>query len=138
MLLDCHDYLLILYVGGSTSCIRWRLIFAILGAMGMAIIYGLKVNLSVAIVAMLNHTNLESLSKGHGEGHSVAAAEDVEVCFNTTKKEPGKASSEARTGFVSKLVLTSGPLVAINIQDIAKKDIKSMNFDHDVTKLGDA
>ena len=29
---------------------------ATLGSMGMAIIYGLKVNLSVALVAMVNHT----------------------------------------------------------------------------------
>lgn len=33
-----------------------RYILAILGSIGMAIIYGLKVNLSVAMVAMLNHT----------------------------------------------------------------------------------
>ena len=35
-----------------------RYVTAVLGSMGMAIIYGLKVNLSVAIVAMVNHTAL--------------------------------------------------------------------------------
>lgn len=35
-----------------------RYILAILGSFGMAIIYGLKVNLSVAMVAMINHTAL--------------------------------------------------------------------------------
>ena len=59
-----------------------------MGAMGMAIIYGLKVNLSVAIVAMLNHTNLEAM-KGHGEGHGPSggesdATEDV-MCYNASK-----------------------------------------------------
>ena len=35
--------------------------FACLGAAGMAVVYGLKVNLSVAIVAMVNHTaNVEA------------------------------------------------------------------------------
>lgn len=35
-----------------------RYILAALGSIGMAIIYGLKVNLSVALVGMLNHTAL--------------------------------------------------------------------------------
>ena len=33
-----------------------RYVFAVLSSIGMAIIYGLKVNLSVAIVAMVNTT----------------------------------------------------------------------------------
>lgn len=39
-----------------------RYTFAVLGSIGFAIIYGLKVNLSVAIVAMVNHTALASAS----------------------------------------------------------------------------
>ena len=35
---------------------KFRYLFAVLGSAGMAIIYGLKVNLSVAIVAMVNQT----------------------------------------------------------------------------------
>ncbi|CAH2043320.1 unnamed protein product, partial [Iphiclides podalirius] len=35
-----------------------RYILAVLGSIGMAIIYGLKVNLSVAMVGMLNHTSI--------------------------------------------------------------------------------
>lgn len=38
------------------KCLPARYILAILGSIGMAIIYGLKVNLSVTMVAMLNHT----------------------------------------------------------------------------------
>jgi hypothetical protein len=43
--------------GGCADKCRWRLVFAILGCAGMAITYGLKVNLSVAIVAMVNQVS---------------------------------------------------------------------------------
>ncbi|XP_017768986.1 PREDICTED: putative inorganic phosphate cotransporter [Nicrophorus vespilloides] len=42
-------------------CGKWisaRYLLATLGSLGMAIVYGLKVNLSVAIVSMVNHTAL--------------------------------------------------------------------------------
>lgn len=53
-------------------CIKWRYIFAILGSMGMAIIYGLKVNLSVAIVAMVNHTAVAAMTdEKAGHEHDV-------------------------------------------------------------------
>ena len=41
---------------------RYRLLFALLASAGMAIIYGFKVNLSVAIVAMVNHTAIKESS----------------------------------------------------------------------------
>ena len=40
--------------------VKFRILFAILGSFGMAIIYGFKVNLSVAIVAMVNQTALKA------------------------------------------------------------------------------
>lgn len=43
------------------GCIPARYILAVMGSIGMAIIYGLKVNLSVTMVAMLNHSAI-----GHG------------------------------------------------------------------------
>lgn len=49
-----------------------RYILAVLGCVAFAIIYGLKVNLSVAIVGMVNHTATagkeESLSSHRTEG----------------------------------------------------------------------
>ncbi|KAL0821560.1 hypothetical protein ABMA28_005012 [Loxostege sticticalis] len=39
-----------------------RYVLAVLGSIGMAIVYGLKVNLSVAMVGMLNHTALKLTS----------------------------------------------------------------------------
>lgn len=68
-----------------------RYILAILGSIAMAIVYGLKVNLSVAMVAMLNHTaiklasdashknasilttNLTTIAHGGNEGESCAS-----------------------------------------------------------------
>lgn len=57
-----------------------RYILAILGSVGMAIIYGLKVNLSVAMVAMLNHTAIELLN----ENKTVAVATNVSISANQT------------------------------------------------------
>ncbi|XP_075980458.1 sialin-like [Anticarsia gemmatalis] len=54
-----------------------RYILAILGSIGMAIVYGLKVNLSVAMVGMLNHTALGR----HQENTSKPAA--PEECMPT-------------------------------------------------------
>ena len=45
-----------------------RYVFAALAGAGMAIIYGLKVNLSIAIVAMVNHTALATNTSSAGAG----------------------------------------------------------------------
>ncbi|XP_050084225.1 sialin isoform X1 [Anopheles aquasalis] len=59
------------------SLIPARYILAVLGSIAMAIIYGLKVNLSVAMVAMLNHSALAHHSAGHEMKHENADAEPV-------------------------------------------------------------
>lgn len=46
-----------------------RYILAILGSIAMAIVYGLKVNLSVAMVAMLNHTAIKLANSDVGFEH---------------------------------------------------------------------
>ncbi|XP_063386948.1 sialin [Cydia fagiglandana] len=48
-----------------------RYILAILGSIAMAIVYGLKVNLSVAMVGMLNYTAIKTL-EGDAGSHSAA------------------------------------------------------------------
>lgn len=68
----------------STACIPARYILSVLSSIGMAIIYGLKVNLSVAMVAMVNHTAIKSLasdSDNHG-GHVTLTniTRNVEEC----------------------------------------------------------
>ncbi|XP_045451418.1 sialin [Melitaea cinxia] len=50
-----------------------RYILAILGSIGMAIVYGLKVNLSVAMVGMLNHTAI------HHAVHNVKDEDNLTV-----------------------------------------------------------
>ena len=42
------------HISVSAGCLKWRLVFSFLSCIGMAIIYGLKVNLSITIVAMVN------------------------------------------------------------------------------------
>lgn len=57
---------------------------AILGSIGLAIIYGFKVNVSVAIVAMVNHTAVR-YSAMHDELKSVNANLIItEVCQDDT------------------------------------------------------
>lgn len=47
-----------------------RFLLAILLSVGLGIIYGLKVNLHVAIVSMVNHTDLALKANSSGENHS--------------------------------------------------------------------
>lgn len=65
-----------------------RYILAILGSIAMAIVYGLKVNLSVAMVAMLNHTALKLSSDAHNTVHTIIAnstiATDMDSCTSDT------------------------------------------------------
>lgn len=56
-----------------------RYVLAILGSVGMGIIYGLKVNLHVAIVSMVNHTATRGTGDlGHHSGGSACGGEAVE------------------------------------------------------------
>lgn len=56
-----------------TDLIPARYVLAVLGSIAMAIVYGLKVNLSVAMVAMVNHTGVALLS------NSTVAATEVSI-----------------------------------------------------------
>ena len=72
--------------------LHWHLIFAALGGMGMAIIYGLKVNASVAIVAMVNHTALHQWEHDHEDHHHEGAQEDQgEICFDPNEVSHGES-----------------------------------------------
>lgn len=46
--------------GGKKTILPFRYLMAVMGSIGFAILYGFKVNASVAIVAMVNHTALKS------------------------------------------------------------------------------
>lgn len=60
-----------------------RYILAVLGSIGMAIVYGLKVNLSVAMVGMLNHTAIK-MHVVHSSHDDVDHGEPVEECVATS------------------------------------------------------
>lgn len=64
---------------------QFRTLFAILGSCGMAIIYGFKVNLSVAIVAMINNTAIKEIN--------LQVMEDT----NTLKSEFNRSFSNSET-----------------------------------------
>lgn len=70
-----------------------RYVFAVLGSIGFAIIYGLKVNLSVAIVAMVNHTALAALPLQHS-GAPLARAGAHAAHANLTAECAPESSSE--------------------------------------------
>ena len=61
--------------------VRWRIIFAILGSIGMSIIYGLKVNLSMAIVPMVNQTAAKSGKDSHGNYSYIVFPLPLELPF---------------------------------------------------------
>lgn len=44
---------------------------AVMGSIGLAIIYGFKVNISIAIVAMVNHTALKENSENYNATNEV-------------------------------------------------------------------
>lgn len=46
----------------SRFTIPMRYVMAAMGSMGLAIVYGFKVNASIAIVAMVNHTAVDKKS----------------------------------------------------------------------------
>jgi len=60
-----------------------RLVLSIMGFLGMVNCYTLRVNLSVAIVAMVNQTYLSELEKtlhtANESGHSVCAVDEEEA-----------------------------------------------------------
>ncbi|XP_001961830.3 sialin [Drosophila ananassae] len=62
------------------KCVPSRYVLAIMGSIGMAIVYGLKVNLSVAMVAMVNHTAVHNLASNKTVSNTTSANE-YEVCL---------------------------------------------------------
>jgi MFS transporter, ACS family, solute carrier family 17 (sodium-dependent inorganic phosphate cotransporter), other len=60
-----------------------RYVFAVLGSVGFAIIYGLKVNLSVCIVAMVNNT---ALTAHPSQDNTTLQLEAGEFCTYPTEE----------------------------------------------------
>ena len=64
----------------------FRYVFSVLGGVGMAIIYGLKVNISVAIVAMVNHTAIGANSNGQNTEHNNDTFKDGPFAWTGTEQ----------------------------------------------------
>lgn len=59
-----------------------RYVLSVLGSIAMAIIYGLKVNLSVAMVAMVNHTAVALQNAQHSLDSSVKNDESFATAYS--------------------------------------------------------
>lgn len=75
---------------------------AFLGSIGMAITYGLKVNLSVAMVAMLNHTAIAELNAKNAINSSSLLLNGTQHSSNEEEcHAPGGTGNETHTIEVS-------------------------------------
>lgn len=69
---------------------------AIMGSIGLAILYGFKVNASVAIVAMVNHTAVK-LSASHSSEADNTTMMNTEVCQLEDTLNITKTANEVKT-----------------------------------------
>ena len=79
-----------------------RYIVSVLGSIAMAIIYGLKVNLSVAMVAMVNHTALKLATHQNDDssGHSQSNALDLSVEECSAENRSTSSGSQVKSSFI--------------------------------------
>ncbi|XP_047476944.1 sialin-like [Penaeus chinensis] len=76
--------------GKKKEIVPARWVMAVLGCVGFMIVYGLKVNLSVAIIAMVNHTAVAEMGGHHGdeaEEHHGGGNGTLNECGVEEKKE---------------------------------------------------
>lgn len=103
---DKHIYTLInlLFMFSFADCLPARYVLAVLGSIGMAIVYGLKVNLSVAMVAMLNHTAVGHGS--HGGGAQMTNLTDHETDYEVCLPPGGAGDSNGTSAKAAVIKLT--------------------------------
>lgn len=103
---DKHIYTLInlLFMFSFAECLPARYVLAVLGSIGMAIVYGLKVNLSVAMVAMLNHTAVGHGS--HGGGAQMTNLTDHETDYEVCLPPGGAGDSNGTSAKAAVIKLT--------------------------------
>jgi len=79
--------------GNIIPLIPARYVLSVLGSIAMAIIYGLKVNLSVAMVAMVNHTAVRlqnpHVSDDHGSNLNTTMLSLIEECEAENRTSSG-------------------------------------------------
>lgn len=89
-----------------TALVPARYILAILGSIAMGIVYGLKVNLSVAMVAMLNHTELERLAE-QSHGPSILFKHNITNIASTVFANMTNITPAVLANFTSAAVVSS-------------------------------
>ena len=79
---------------------------AVLGCLGFFVSFSLRVNISMAIVAMVNHTALHELAHHHAAGLNSSAAPDIDICHpgKTAQESEEHVFTEVRTGYGPYLV----------------------------------
>ncbi|EFX79896.1 hypothetical protein DAPPUDRAFT_52115, partial [Daphnia pulex] len=87
-----------------------RYIFTALVSMGLAIIYGLKVNLSVAIVVMINSTELNAITAAESSHQSHRAAQNVSY-YDKGIDLPEFACDDPNFKVNETFILQDGPFV---------------------------
>lgn len=70
-----------------------RYILAILGSVGMAIVYGLKVNLSVAMVIMVNSIALKNETFNNQEASCQASLADLRLSLLSASNQTNEIST---------------------------------------------
>ncbi|XP_042207174.1 sialin-like isoform X2 [Homarus americanus] len=78
---DCHQE-------EKKDVIPSRWVMAVMGCIGFMIVYGLKVNLSVAIIAMVNHTAVANMGEHHDDGHGEDDHHDLTLLTNSSGDSP--------------------------------------------------
>ncbi|XP_043463553.1 sialin [Leptopilina heterotoma] len=97
---------------GGHAIIPMRYIMSIMGCIGMAIIYGFKVNVSVAMVAMVNETAIKLLPKDHSTIINPSLNSSFHPSVNSTLNTIFNATSVSGTLHeLSKSSKTDGPFV---------------------------
>lgn len=77
-----------------------RYLMAIMGSIGLAILYGFKVNASVAIVAMVNHTAIK-LFISHNSEINNSKIVSTDVCqFNDVSNNVTTTTGKVRQYFI--------------------------------------
>lgn len=95
-----------------------RYILSILGSIAMAIIYGLKVNLSVAMVAMVNHTAVGLLSPHAEEDHGSSMLNATKIVRVECEAEVRNSSTPNQVKWESNCADTNWWRVGKNQQSI--------------------
>ena len=103
---------MILFFAGEpqgSECISIRYVMAIMGSIGMAILYGFKVNVSIAIVSMVNHTAVRLSNQKHLEAPKIVEV-DESVCTHADLSQYSSHTSQVQSSEIKNKIFNSKSL----------------------------